>query len=120
MNGMELPSDFFINDGYAVTATINARPGLHGALSFTYRPATLEERETEYSGRGGSSKSAIQSMARLLSRKIQSWSLEGVEITAVNLARLKPALFDRLFAIVVGVMADDAGQRVDAEAEAKN
>lgn len=120
VNGNELPGDWFIPDGYTVTATVNARPGLHGALTFTHRPATLEERETEFAGRGSSARSAIESMARLLSRKIQSWSLEGIEITAGNLVRLKPALFDRLFAVVVGLTADDSGQRVDVEAEAKN
>ncbi len=120
MNGTQLPEEFFINDGYTITATINARPGLHGALTFTYRPATLEERETEYSSRGNTARAAVGSMTRLMAGKIQSWSLEGVEITAGNLVRLKPSLFDRVFAIVVGLAADDSGQRVDVEAEAKN
>src|SRR5262245_5279408 len=120
MNGNQLPDDFFINDGYTVKAAIKARPGLHGELRFTYRPGTLEERETEYSGRGQTAKGAIKSMSELLAKKLEGWSIDGFEPTAANIVKLKPSLFDRLFAVVVGLSPDDSGQQVDVEADAKN
>lgn len=119
----------FIGDGYTEKAYVAPRPGIHGSVSFAFRPMTHEQRSVVYTqvakGGGDASKAVVASVARF----IVSWDLcwdDGKEaaVTAENVARLRPALIDRLHDIVSGYAAGDTdpnqvtGERVAGIAHA--
>lgn len=101
------------NDGYTEQGYIAARPGLHPAVRFRYRPSTQEEwaaLQTEIAGAKKGQGVALN--ARYIARKLVAWDLKDdkgdlVPRSATQVARLKPALFEVLYGIVIGMIPSD-------------
>lgn len=121
------------NDGYTDKGFVKAEAGLHGEFRFTYRPFLVEER--------GKLLRQVESMpqekqdakgATELKERLVSWSLVNGKAAAVPISldvirRLKPALFYKLYSIVLGTMASDLDpeweeatllENIDAEIDA--
>lgn len=99
----------FVGDGYEVPRYIKAKPGLYPAVRLTVRIVEPTERGrwTHELGRVDADDPAGRTMvtARWLAERITEWDL-GRKVAAESVAKLTPALFDRMFAIVFG---DEAG-----------
>lgn len=113
-----------INDGYTEAGYIRAEEGLHGALSFRYRPMLAEQRDAvdeeliRKKAREGS-----QLLAAALHKHLVDWDLANAAgttapISLENIRRLRPALFDKLYHIVSGRKASDADPSATARDEA--
>ena len=106
------------DDGYTERAYI--APTLsHGPVRFEYRPATHGERykiQTQVRGRSGYEQSAL--MCVKLAPKIVAWDIvdsSGVAL-AINpstLSRVKPAIVERLYEIVMGYSGSDLDPESD-------
>jgi hypothetical protein len=107
-----------IFDGYTEKAYIKAIPRIHGEVRFEFRPMLVEERSQLFEGSGKMSADLYErKSAKTVSQKIVSWSvtqgvIDGEEIpypvSPVNFLRLKPALYQRMTSIIVGLDAGDA------------
>lgn len=105
--------NFVPDDGYTEKGFIKATPGLHGDLRFEYRPFLVEERSKllrQLESLAQEKQDAI--VAKTFSERITAWDLQdkdGKEIpVSMNVARrLKPSLFYRLWAIILGTDASD-------------
>lgn len=106
----------FIDDGYNRDGHVAAQPGLHGALTFRYRPALPEER-FQYAltkDRDGDGKAYVRRMALLLAKHLQEWDAargpdqSPVPITAEALTRLHPNVLNGVLDQVLGYTAADA------------
>lgn len=111
---MRTVSDFILDDtvdeGY-----IAAVEDLHGELSFEYRPLRVME-IAKITALASNRSIAIgevhREMQKLAAESIKSWSLRqrdgGVlPITAENVGRIKPAIYDKLWLILVSERASD-------------
>ncbi len=110
------PNEIYTQDGF-----IAASPGLHGELQFTYRPFLMEDR-ARYMVQVEKLPLAQQygKAAAELGKRLASWSLENpdgtpLKITTDNVRRVKPALLDRLWLIVLGIEASDIDPQWDTE-----
>ena len=106
-------SNLIPDDGYTEPGFVAARPGLHGELQFTFRPLLIQDQAKWVKG-ADSMQAAVwnQQCARLMAERIKSWSLctkDGscVPINAASILRLKPALFSRLYGILLGTEPSD-------------
>lgn len=97
----------FINDGYTRSAFVEAVPGIHDALTLSYRPCTTEER-AQHGDDIASDKlaTANKKAAALMGKQIQSWSIPGVKPDQAAMLKLNLNLFNRLYQIALG---NDAG-----------
>jgi hypothetical protein len=125
----------YIPDQYTEHGYIAERRNLHGALRFQFRPMLLDERSL-FSQANIQNKPREQNrnIAKLLAEKIVCWDLKDagkkdapLAITIDNMLRLQPALFDRLFGIIMGNDAFDddpdlpePAKTFDEATEAKN
>lgn len=115
-----------IEDGYTMAGYIAAMPGVYPAVSFSFRPALLRERQRFLDAAERPGADANLAAAELLAAKLQQWDVrdsqgQAVKIAADSLQRLKPRLFDRLFNVVIGAQASDPfpdGKRLDQFDEA--
>jgi hypothetical protein len=99
------------DDGYTLDAYIAGRLALHNPVRITYRPTDSITRAVLVNVVQGSQKEReiLKHLAAYLQTRIVSWSIqevtEGVTrtlpITAANLLRLKPFLWERLCDIVI-------------------
>lgn len=115
--------DHFIplDDGYTESGYIAALPGLHGEVSFTFRPLTHAQRNA-INGKIRDKQSGGETdlIAAALAKFVKSWSL-GQPITKAQVAQLRPVLLERMFAIVAGYAPSDtkpgdvASGRVDSD-----
>lgn len=111
----------FIPDGYTRRGYIAAIPSLHGAIRFEYRPLLPRERNSinQAVRREKTEKTDVLESAAV-AKQLLSWdcvypddgpdaSLRGqsMPITAANVQRLVPYLFDKLFMIIAGMDASD-------------
>ena len=103
----------FIDDGYTQEGYIASVEGVHGSLSFTYRPLIVEQRDAidDVTIRQGGAKGS-RACAAALAQQVSKWDLckgnaEPVQIESANLTKVRPALFDKLYAIVAGRRPSD-------------
>ncbi len=112
MNGNHTLS-FVPDDGYTEKGFIKSIPGLHGDLRFEYRPFLVEERSKLLSGFDKLEQEKQDVIvARTFSERITAWDLQGKDGEEIPIClhiarRLKPALFYRLWAIILGTDASD-------------
>lgn len=104
----------YIPDGYIEEGYIRGVAGLHGSVRFTFRPMRVVEQATLFGQRMLSLPEELQDRrcADVLCSHLISWSVADangrpLELTAENILRLKPALFQRLLAIVSGIEPSD-------------
>lgn len=114
-----MSDEFFINDGYTRTAEIPAEPGIHPALSITYRPGLLEQRFMFQ--RAASQEPAEQAKvaAGIVARHVTDWSARSGDSKAPikpdTIRRMHPALLSKILDYVLGY----AGS-AEEEADVKN
>lgn len=101
-------SGLFIDDGYTLTKSIEAAPGLHPAVEVVYRPALVKERHAYAVVLGTKDASRIDDYeAELLGRHVQK--LNGDSLPKDRAARLRPALQVKLMDLVLSIApADEA------------
>jgi hypothetical protein len=100
----------YIPDGNTEPGYIAERKGIHEACAFKYRRALHSERAKVQDAGGKGNVEFAKAVYRCLEAHVVEWDLkdgEGdvakpVPVKAVNIARVAPALVDRLFAIVGG------------------
>lgn len=100
--------DFFITDGQDERGYIAESPRLHPALGFTFRPILVEERDTIERARGAKSgvADAHAVIRRAMAKHVKTWDAPA-PITDEHLRKLRPALFDKLWAILAGDRGSD-------------
>jgi len=110
----------FISDGYTQQGYIAQVTGLHGALSFEFRPILAEERAVYYSPKTQALPADQQEKAacKLLAAKLASWTLVDaagacVPINAENVSRVRPALQGKLWRIVAGLDPTESTEEAD-------
>ncbi|QDU75433.1 hypothetical protein Pan97_24650 [Bremerella volcania] len=98
----------FNDDGYTHEACITAEPGIHDALTFTYRPMTQEECDlvSQAIARQTSGASATRLLAQTIAVHVTSWSMPR-EISTDEIKQLVPSLFDKLYATIAGKRPSD-------------
>lgn len=99
---------YFIDDGYTEQARIAEDEGIHGELLFSFRPMTHDQRE-QVAGKLSSRKASETVtiiMARAIAHHVTEWNIE-LERTVANICRLRPALLDKLYAVVAGLRKSD-------------
>ncbi|WP_207398182.1 hypothetical protein [Bremerella alba] len=118
----------FIDDGYTHEACLAAVPGLHAALVFTYRPMTHEARDqvAQAVARQTSGTTATELLAHAIAAHVTTWNA-SCEVSADEIQKLVPGLFDKVYAILAGARPSDplpdTGQvpeAYQAEADLKN
>lgn len=103
----------FIREGEVEAGYIAAVPRLCDAVRFRYRPMRHAERsiiqdEVEKAKGGQASRVKAKALAEFITEwDVKDQSGEVVEISAANVARLRPPLFDALFAICEGRIPSD-------------
>lgn len=115
-------TEAFIDDGYSEPARVNEVPGLYPAVEFEFRPMLTTEikRWSQEVRAAKTPDQEVKVTSKWLAKKILSWSFEG-EPTEERMAKLRPALWNRLFAVISGTEAHDgAAEPVDMEQEEKN
>lgn len=117
----------YIADGYTFAAGIKPLEHMHDGLEFKYRPVTpLEAARYTDEGSEGTGEEIRKVQAKWIMDKVQSWNLvkpDGSRAqisTSTLLDNLHPALFQRIFEVVMGWEKPDYGQAPDLEAAEKN
>ena len=112
-NGDGFPA--YIHDGCTLDGYIAEQPGLYPAVDFKYRPAIRQERTVFYerirkapSGAAGDKEVAQAMKHQLVSWDIKDHNHKSLAITAPIILRLQPALFERIWEIIVGNQGSDA------------
>jgi len=106
-------SNFISSDGYTENGYIAAVNGLHGELRFTFRPLLVQEQAKWVKGANNMQSEAWnRQCAVLMCERIKSWSLttdddKPLAVTANWILRLKPALFSKLYGILLGTEPSD-------------
>lgn len=97
------------DDGYTEKGYIAKRPGLHGPVRFTFRPASILEhgQVTSKEATELGAEEYNRNSAEFVVAKLQEWSLLNGEQKALaidfeNVWKLKPAVFNRMFGIIAG------------------
>ena len=103
----------YIDDGYQEDGFLAAEKGLHGDVSFSYRPLLPEQRDAidEVTMKQGAAKGA-RAIAAALAKQVVTWSItdakgEPVPISPARVGKIRPRLFDKLWAVVAGRMPSD-------------
>ncbi len=109
MHSTHIPDDGYTEKGY-----IAKRPGLHGPVRFTFRPATILEhgQVTSKEATDLGPEEYARNSAEFVVAKLQEWSLlngdrKALPIDCENVLTLKPAVFNRMFGIIAGWDASD-------------
>lgn len=120
--------DVIPDDGYTEPAYIKAMNGVHGEIRFTYRPMLIQEQSkaTAEAAEAGRAKPERYDRvcAERLAKHLLSWSIRGADgrplaIEVNTLLRIKPMVFLRLWAIVLGTQASDIDPEWSEEQEAE-
>jgi hypothetical protein len=98
----------FIPDGYELDGFIAASKGQHGAVKFKYRPLTVDERDEIRTKLSTKAVQLNSELRTIFADKIRSWDVQApgaaaaefVPITADNLLRLHPRIFDKLYWVI--------------------
>lgn len=114
-----------IGDGYTQNAYIAPAPRHHPALRFRFRPLMVEERSRLLSENSKlPAKDATRNTARVVAARLESWDAtdkkgDSIAVSADSLLRLRPALYDRLLAIVYGIDGSDEDPEAPRSREEK-
>jgi hypothetical protein len=107
----------FIPDGYTLNDAVPPEPGLHGGLSYSYRPA-LFDALLEYKQPDGPAE-RFKVACEIVARQVVSWG--GPEpVKPESVARLHPLIFGQVLDRVLGYAAPRAGAESQEQADAKN
>src|SRR5687768_6885174 len=97
-----MADDAFIDDGHTEDRFLAAVPGLHPAVRLKVRPATNAERRAYANSLTPRDPKAAQlASAKFVDAHVVDWDLPR-DKTPENLAKLRPALWNRIFDVVVG------------------
>jgi hypothetical protein len=119
----------YIDDGYQESGYIAADEGLHGPLTFTYRPVLVQTRDTLnalIARDTPDTETFVRKVTEQLAKSVIEWSLrnkgELVPINADTMRRVRPRLLDKLWGVVSGARRSDTrDSRIpDLEGDAKN
>lgn len=114
----------FIDDGYEQTDTIPAAAGLHGALTYTYRPGLYEARLRFRNAASADERTRVAH--ETIRGHLVSWDATdgrgaAVKVGMAAIAKLHPAIVDAMVDTILGYSAAKAaGRPSDDEADAKN
>jgi len=118
--------NYIPRDGYTEQAYIEAVPRLHDApLRFSYRPLLPEERAEHLDAIENMSGVKNQlACSKFIAGRLVSWNLaddngETLAITPVMVGRLKPALANKLYTIILGVTPSDIDPEWPEDAKAE-
>lgn len=114
-----------IDDGYTQEAFIDAVPGVHGTLKFTYRPMLPEEveelayRVNKFASEPRKSTACI---CKAIEDHLESWDAKDsngadVEPTLNNIRRLRYPLLGAVRYIIEGLRAGDVPRDGDSDEE---
>lgn len=108
-------SDLYIDDGYTLTRTIPAVPGLHPELTIMYRQA-LDKHRNEYRLKGQSADPAVidNHTTELIMKFGVSVNGECVKSDKAKVAKLKPPIRSYLADLILSYLP------ADEVADAKN
>jgi hypothetical protein len=114
----------FISDACTLPGYVAASPGLHVALRFQYRPATISERvQLAAPGQDAPSQGFAHRTAALLAQRLVSWELPDAAVqqpvSAQSVLALQPQLFEKLHHVVLGYVASDIDPAWPAEVGAE-
>lgn len=106
---------FLIRDGFTLEGLVPARPGLHGEVRFSYRPA-IPERVGEYlKADASTAPKELANHVKLLLEHLVSWDVEEngqpVPLDAAALRRVPHGALQVLLNHVTGYTATDWGER---------
>ncbi len=111
------------DDGYTEPGYLTGVRNLYPPCRFSYRPMLTSER-MDFIGGNASLKPRQQNqrVAELLAKRITKWDLKKpdgspVPLVADQVLRLKPALFERLYEVVLGTVAYDDDPDAPADQE---
>lgn len=112
-------SSHFIDDGFSVSSTIPAKPGLHPALTVKYRPALADERFEHFTAKDVNGKAQLDRVAKVIARYVESWDAvnrqgDVAPVSPETVRRLHPALLSALLDLVLGYTP------AEEQADAKN
>ncbi len=113
MNSNHQPLSYVPDDGYTEEGFIKGSPGLHGDLRFEFRPFIAEARSKLLRTQQEMAEEKRDvSIAQALVEHLVSWDLRDakggqIKVTVDVARRLKPILFYRLWAILLGTEASD-------------
>lgn len=101
-------SELFIDDGYTLTKSLEAAPGLHPAVEVVYRPALSKERHAYATVLGTKDATRIDAFeSDLIARHVQA--LNGSPVPKDRAAKLRPTLQAKLVDLVLSYSpADEA------------
>jgi hypothetical protein len=106
----------FSRHGYVASV-----PRLHGALRFTYQPAlVLERAELRAADFADPQAGLVRRVAAMLPNKLFAWDLAGgdgalLPITAENILRIHPTLFEKFYRVVFGLIPTDVDPQWPAD-----
>lgn len=102
--------DGMFTDGLAQNVVINARPKVHGAMRFSFRPMLPEDVEELEAARersiGVDPKKVVQLMVDAVAKHLVKWSSDR-PINADNVRRLRYRLLGQVYLIISGLGAAD-------------
>jgi hypothetical protein len=112
---MPTVSDFIFDDTIERGYIAADDGGLHGPLSFEFRPLRVAEVARVVSlasNRSITIDDVHAAMQKAVATSLKSWSIRGRDenvpaITPENAGRIKPALWDKLWLILIGERASD-------------
>ncbi len=115
---MRKDSCFIPDDGYTEQGYIEAVRGLHGEFRFEYRPLLADQRSRilRTMSELKDEKQDVE-VAKVLSQRIVSWSIDR-QISFDQTRRLLPAVFYKVWGIVLGTSASDLDPQWDNERKA--
>jgi hypothetical protein len=102
----------YIPEGYVEKAFLRGVPGLYADFRIEYRPVLPQNRTVIVRAVGRlPDDQQDPAAAKAVAKQLVSWDLANigkpVSITVENVLRLRPALFQRLFNVVLGMEAPD-------------
>lgn len=120
---MQTPA--IIRDGYTRPGFIAARQYLSPAVRFKYRPMLVAERDAINSAVNKmTAEQSAATSAQAMAARIVEWDVRDganpAPISAANILRLEPGLFNTLYLIIAGAIASDPDPKwSDSEASAE-
>jgi len=111
-----------IQAGYTEKGFVKAEKGIHGELRFEFRPVLVTDRSAHVSAIDGMKADAFdRKTAEVIEQHLISWDVtnakgQPVPPTRINILRLKPRLFAKLYSIILGFEPSDIDSQWDQDA----
>jgi hypothetical protein len=104
----------YIPDGWTLRGHLKEIPGLHGAISFEYRPVLAAQRARITDAMKASRADvAEQQSAEVIAKQLITWNVkhpktgDAIPITAGEIERLQPRLLSSLFSVIMSARPTD-------------